>query len=205
MTRLSRAADRLATGSRTCARRLGTRAAAWCARGRRDDLNGWRAVLGIFARLALLALGVYLLARLVRALPSLMWLLTGWWTVAAWRAGKTTAEPAEDEHAEATAAPSSRDVRGATLEWIWRQIGDRQAVHLRDLLAHAQAHGMFEGLEVADLRGHLERWDIPVRTRCRVRGLGVTVGIHRDDLPAPATTSPGQPPQEDAEPQLHTP
>src|SRR5690606_13052238 len=112
------------------------------------------------------------------------------WTVAAWRAGRLTAETAEETLAEQPTDTPRPDVREATLEWIWRQIGDRQGVHLRDLLAHAHAHGMFEGLEVAEFRAHLERWDIPVRSRCRVRGLGVTVGIHRDDLEDVSSPSP---------------
>ncbi|MFF7096392.1 hypothetical protein ACFY9A_28955 [Streptomyces rubradiris] len=207
MSRLARPAARIATGSITVTRRLGRRAAAWVARGRRHDLTGWRAALGCWARLAGLAFGLYLLWRVVRAVPALLWLLSTVWVVAAWRAGKTTAQGAEEEREETSAeqpvdAPRG-DVRTATLEWVWQRIGDRQGVHLRDLLAHAQAHGMFEGLEVADFRAHLERWDIPVRARVRVRGQGVTVGIHRDDLLAPATGFPEPSPQEEPKPELH--
>ncbi|GGV68901.1 hypothetical protein GCM10010294_25110 [Streptomyces griseoloalbus] len=194
MSRLARPADRIATGSSALVRRIGARAAAWCARGRRDDLTGWRAALGILVRLALLLFGAYMFARIVRALPALMWLLTTAWTAAAWRAGRLAVEePTEgpgETPAEQPADTPRPDVREATLEWIWRQIGDRQGVHLRDLLAHAQAHGMFEGLEVAEFRAHLERWDIPVRARVRVRGLGVTVGVHRDDLESLVSPSP---------------
>jgi hypothetical protein len=199
---LARPASRLSTGSTTVVRRLAARAAAWCARGRRDDLTGWRAVLGVFARLAVLVFGVYLAARIVRALPALMWLLTAAWTAAAWRAGKPRTEASEDAE-ESSPAPASDDVREATLEWIWQRIGDAQGVHLRDLLTHAQEHGMFEDLDVTSLRAHLKRWDIPVRNRCRVRGLGVTVGIHRDDLKTHSSPSPNPGPQETPETELH--
>lgn len=189
MTRIAAAADRLAAGSIVLARRIGTGACAWCARARRDDLTGLRAILGNLLRAGLLVLGAYTLARVVRAVPALMWVLTAGWTIAAWRAGKAPTSTAVEPEEEAPPARTG-NVREATLEWIWQRIGDRQGVHLRDLLAHARAHGMFEGLEVAELRAHLERWGIPVRSRCRVRGLGVTVGIHRDDLEAVAGPSP---------------
>lgn len=191
MTRRQRAAERLATGSVVLAGRLWDGACAWCARGRREDLDGWRAVLGVIGRVLLLAFGAYILARLVRALPALMWALTGWWLLASWQAGKSgvTQVPAAPRQ-----APPD-EVYEATLTWIREQIGDRQGVHLRDLLAHAQAHGMFEGLEVSELKGHLERWGVPVRKRVRVRGLGVTVGIHRDDLAAPSGPSPAAAPE----------
>jgi hypothetical protein len=62
---------------------------------------------------------------------------------------------------------------------------------------------MFDGLDVTGLKDHLERWEIPVRKRCRVRGLGVTVGIHRDDLPAPSRPSPGPEGQDPSDSELH--
>jgi hypothetical protein len=129
------------------------------------------------------------------------------WCVAAWWVAPPVVQPAvEDTEPEPDEQPGASDPQGvyeATLEWIWQQIGDAQGVHLRDLLAHAHAHGMFEDLEVTDLKGHLERWAIPIRKRCRVRGLGVTVGIHRDDLPAPSRPSPGREAQDPPESELH--
>lgn len=136
----------------------------------------------------------------------------GWCVAAKLHAPKTTGpKQAADTEPHVTAegleeqpaTPSPDDVRTATLEWIRRLVGDTQGVHLRDLLTHAQAHGMFQGMEVTDLKGHLERWDIPVRKRVRVRGRGVTVGIHRDDLQPPPPASPEEDAQEDPEPRLH--
>lgn len=127
------------------------------------------------------------------------------WCVAAW----TVAPPADVEPEapveaeEQPAANAPEDVYAATLEWIRRLIGDNQGVHLRDLLDHAQAHGMFTGLDVAALRAHLERWDIPVRDSVRVRGLGVTVGIRKDDLPPLPEASPESGGQDPPETQLH--
>jgi hypothetical protein len=180
VTRLARAADRLATGSRVYARRLGTRVAAWCARGRRGDLTGWKAALGIFVRIALLALGVYVLARLVRALPSLMWLLTGWWTVASWRAGKTPAEPAED-------TPAGELDVDAVRTLLLELMGDSSAVHLRTVLAHLKKHPPTAALTaawtIADLRSRLEVLGIPVHPKVKAPGGGPTRGVRREDLP----------------------
>ncbi len=117
------------------------------------------------------------------------------WCVAAWWVAPpaTEEEPVEDDASDSPAG-DPQDVYEATLEWIWQHIADRQGVHLRDLLTHAQAHGMFEDLDVTTLRAHLERHGIPVRDRVRVRGLGVTVGIHRDDLqPLPDPENPDPP------------
>lgn len=115
--------------------------------------------------------------------------VVGWCVAAWWAAPPNDDEPNEDETEDPPAA-SPEEIYVATLDWIRQQIGDRQAVHLRDLLAHAQAHGILEGIDVTTLRGRLEDHGVPVRDRVRVRGLGVTVGIHRDDLLAPSEPSP---------------
>ncbi|MDX2519372.1 hypothetical protein PV355_30250 [Streptomyces stelliscabiei] len=190
MTRLSHAAGRLSVGSRTYARRLGTRAAAWCARGRRSDLPGWRGALGIFVRIALLALGVYVLARLVRALPSLMWLLTGWWTIASWRAGKPPPKPAEQTPQTPSAEAGAEAVRTLLLDLM----GTGSGVHLRTVLKHLQEHRQWEGRTVTDLRVHLERLGVPVDRGVKV-GRTPTWGVRRRDLQPPSPAEPqGAPP-----------
>lgn len=176
-------------GSAEVWRRLTEGAAAWVRKGPGRPQR--------IVRLLMLLAGLYFAGRVVHAVPNLMWLLTSWWLIASWRAGKPP-PGAQAAAVERTLEHSPDDVREATLEWIRERIGDRQGVHLRDLLAHAQAHGMFEGLEVSDLRAHLERWGIPVRDRQRVRGLGVTVGVRREDLPAPSGPSPAAAPEKAA-------
>jgi hypothetical protein len=185
VTRLSSAAGRLSVGSRAYARRLGACAAAWCARGRRSDLTGWRGALGIVVRLALLVLGVYVLARIVRSLPALMWLLTGWWTIASWRAGKPAAETPQEEPSEAPAAPDVEAVRTLLLDLM----GTGSGVHLRTVLAHLQEHGQWEGRTVSDLRAHLGRLDIPVDRGVKVARVP-TWGVRRRDLQAPSPAEP---------------
>ncbi|GAQ64070.1 hypothetical protein [Streptomyces scabiei] len=189
MTRLSDAATRLTAGSRIYSRRLASRAVTWCARGRRDDLTGWRAALGIVVRIALLLLGVYVLARLVRALPALMWLLTGWWTIASWRAGKPPPKPAEHTPqtppAEASAEAGAEAVRTLLLDLM----GTGSGVHLRTVLKHLQQHGQWEGRTVTDLRVHLERLGVPHDPRVKVAGVP-TWGVRLRDLQAPSPAEP---------------
>ncbi|WP_431980027.1 hypothetical protein [Streptomyces qinglanensis] len=202
------AAQRLARGSSLAWERRSDALLAWVRAGRREDLDGWRAALGPLVRLAALgAVAALVYGLVVRALPWLMWALTAWWCRVAWQAGRDAPVTADGTGPAEEPTDASEEVYDATLTWIWQMVGDRQGVHLRDLLANAQAAGLFEGLDVAALRGHLEDWDIPVRKRVRVRGLGVTLGIHRDDLPAPAAAPseplPAEPPQERDETRLH--
>ena len=196
MTLLSRTADRLAIGSRIHARRLTSRLLGWCARGRRADLTGWRRALGVFVRLGLLALGVYILARIVRALPSLMWLLTGWWTIAAWRAGKPAAEPAEEDPASAAKRDThDRQVR-VLRQLLLDLMGNGSGVHLRTVLAHLQKKNQWEGRTVTDLRVHLKLLGVPHDPNVKVAGVP-TWGVRRRDLeatsPAEAQETPSAP------------
>lgn len=199
-------AERLTVGSGILWRSLGERIAARIARTRRNDLTGIAAALGPIVGLALLAGLALALYLLVRSRPWLMWLLTGLWLWRAWRTGKK-AVPAPTgmttERAKKSSAASPDDVYAATLDWIWQMVGDRQGVHLRDLLANAQHHGMFTDLDLTRFKAVLEGRGIPVRKRVRVRGQGVTVGIHRDDLPAPPRTPSRDEGQGPADPRLH--
>ncbi|MFH9013982.1 hypothetical protein ACH4C6_21705 [Streptomyces sp. NPDC017943] len=186
MTRLARAAGRLADGSSALTRRTGARLAAWVARARRDDLTGWRASLGCWLRLALLTLGLYLLWRLVRFLPALLWLLSAGWIAAAWRAGRAPSPEAADRPpADAPEVPDVEAVRRLLLDVM----GDASGVHLRAVLAHLQQHGQWEGRKVTDLRVHLERLHIPVSRSVKVAGTP-TWGVRRRDLEAPSPAEP---------------
>ncbi|WP_330236139.1 hypothetical protein [Streptomyces sp. NBC_00566] len=176
MTRLAR----LATGSSIAAHYLAACATAWVARGRRRDLKGWKAALGCWLRLAMLLFGLYLLWRLVRAVPALMWLLTAAWTTAAWMAGKPAPEAAEEEPEEAPEGDPAEAVRTLLLELI----GEGSGVHLRTVLAHLQERGMQEGRSVTDMRLQMERLDIPVHRSVKVRGVP-TWGVRKRDLQPP--------------------
>ena len=166
-----------------------------------ERLNFWEAVGALLTGAYLAGYGCLHAPHVARfAVPGALiaWCVAAWWTA-------PPADPVESAKEAEEEAPTEgqQDVYAATLEWIWRQVGDRQGVHLRDLLEHAQAYGMFEGLDVSELRVHLERWGIPVRNRVRVRGLGVTVGVHRDDLPTPPEPLPDPDGQDPPNSELH--
>ncbi|MEU8473743.1 hypothetical protein [Streptomyces hygroscopicus] len=181
--------ERLARGSSIVWQRRSEALATWVRAGRRDDLTGWRAVLGPAARLALLGAAGWLAARIIRARPVLMWALAAGWLIAAWRASR----PAPDEDAEdgpedeSEQGPAAADP-DALRRLLADLIGDRPGVHLSAVLAHLQEHGQGEGWEVAGLRARLEAQGVPVRRSVKVAGR-VAYGVHRDDLPAP---SPGE-------------
>ncbi|MGW3191611.1 hypothetical protein ACWDBT_27600 [Streptomyces ardesiacus] len=180
MSRLARPAGRIASGSAVVARRLAARAAAWVRRSRREDLTGVKAALGCWLRLALLTLGLYLLWRLIRAVPNLLWLLSAGWLVASWRAGRKAPAPAAED---APAAPDVEAVRVLLLE----AMGEGDAVHLSTVLAHLQKRGHGEGWKVGDLRARLEALGVPVHPKVKAGGKGPTRGVRRVDLaPSPA-------------------
>ncbi|MFB7589362.1 hypothetical protein [Streptomyces sp. NPDC056169] len=181
--------SRLAAGCAVVARHRSEALAAWVAAGRRDDLTGWRAALGPVVRLVLLGTAAYVALAVLRALPWLMWLLVGWWLRAAWKAYPALAEEEPESTAEAPATTSPEAVYDATLIWVRNQVGDRNGVHLSDLLTHAHAHHLLIGLDLPAFRAALERWGIPVRQQLKVGGKN-RPGIHRDDLPdVPSSTT----------------
>ncbi|MEU3447234.1 hypothetical protein AB0H29_08385 [Streptomyces thermolilacinus] len=181
------AAQRLTQGTAQLAQRLGERATAWVRAGRRDDLDGWRAALGCIVRAALLAGGLWLLWRAVRAFPALMFLLVPVGLAAAWRVGRsphpttaatTGAAPAADEQQPDVDLPGA--VRAAA--------GPHSGAHLKVLAAH-----------LTKTTGR--EWDIAaVRAACRAAGIpidqvrmgtgpkSVTSGVRLKDLPDPPPT-----------------
>jgi len=188
VNRLARTADRLATGSTLLARSLAARCADWIRKGRRDDLTGWRAALGCWARLALLGLTGYALCRLIRAVPNLMWLLSTAWLFAAWRAGKPSGEDQDQEDDDDPREASTEAVRRLLLEVM----GDADAVHLRTVLARLHQDGQWEGRTVTDLRTRLTLLGITTDRGVKVGGIP-TWGVRRRDLQAPSPADTHEP------------
>jgi len=175
-------ADRIARGSAVVWERRADAIAAWVKAGRRDDLTGWRAALGPIMRIALLGLLAYAVWAVVRALPWLMWLLTGWWLRAAWKASREAPAAAPEELAH------DRDI-AVLRQLLIDLMGSGYGVHLRTVLAHLQEHGQWEGRTVSDLRVHLERVGIPVHPKVKVGGTP-TRGVRREDLLPPSPAEP---------------
>ncbi|MFJ9214245.1 hypothetical protein [Streptomyces sp. NPDC102264] len=193
MTRLQSLARRVWDGSTVLARRLAEAVSAWIRKGRRDDLSGVAAVLGCIFRVLLVLVGLWLLWRLVRAMPALLWLIVPVWC---WRAVRAVppadnVESVPDEGAEASA-------RDDVLVFLFDILGDRSAVHLSEVLQHLQKQGRGEGWTVTDLRARLEALDIPVAAKVKAGGKSSpTRGVRKSALlalspsPAPeASTAP---------------
>ncbi|MFD7774279.1 hypothetical protein [Streptomyces sp. NPDC059753] len=186
MSALARAADRLARGSSILWERRTAALTAWIRKGRRDDLTGWRAAIGCWARLILVGILAWTVWSIVRAVPWLCGLLLGAWCRAAWRAGRALVEqPIENAPAAASPVPDVEAVRGLLLTLI----GEGAGVHLRTVLAHLQEHGQWEGRTVTDLRSHLARLGVPTDRSVKVRGVP-TWGVRRRDLAAPSPAEP---------------
>ncbi|MFE3371205.1 hypothetical protein ACFXOK_16585 [Streptomyces sp. NPDC059173] len=173
-------AQRLTVGSHALIARIGHRTAAWIRAGRRDDLTGLAAALGCIARAVLVAAGAYLLWRVIRAAPALLWALVPAWCWAALRAApRTAAEPAPGEAPE----EPEPDPRDAVLRLLYEALGDRPSMYLSDLLQHLQEKGQGKGWSVADLRARLEALGIPVEMRLKTGGRGASRGVVRAQLP----------------------
>jgi hypothetical protein len=95
----------------------------------------------------------------------------GWWIALFWVASRPAdGEPKEAPEEEETPAATDDEVRAATLQWVRDAIGDRLGVHLSELLANGQQHGLFQGLDVAAFRALLEGWGIPTEEQLKVGG-----------------------------------
>src|SRR5262249_24839981 len=131
--------------------------------------------LGPVLRLVLLSLLACAVWVAVRALPWLLWLVSGWWLFAAWKAGRV---PGAD-HSEGRVPVADRE---ALVDLLAGLIGDRPGVHLATGLARLEGRGQGEGLELADVRARLEALGVPVRRSVKV-ARRVAYGVHREDLP----------------------
>lgn len=163
--------------------------AGWVRRGRRPDLPGWRGALGPLARLVILGALALVVWAIVRAIPWLMWVLTGLWIRAAWRASRRAPTEAIEEDSERAAhGQQVRVLRQLLLDLM----GTGSGVHLSTVLAHLQEHRQWAGRTVTDLRVHLERLGVPHDRGVKVAGVP-TWGVRRRDLDAPSPVETPEP------------
>ncbi|RMI44420.1 hypothetical protein [Streptomyces triticirhizae] len=76
----------------------------------------------------------------------------------------------DDDPAEEAPRSSPEKVRAATLAWVAAVIGDRNGVHLDELLARAHAFGILRELDTSGLRQALEAHGIPVADGVKIKG-----------------------------------
>lgn len=154
-----------------------------------DSVARW-AMLLIAAWLAwhLGSIPLHLAGRVLGAARWLLWVATVAWIVAAYRAAGE--RPAEVEVAEPDGEPAPAV---DPVELLRRLIGEHRGVHiavLRDALVR-EVPG--RSWTTADVHQLLADAGIPTRHSIR-RGLGVAVGVHRDDVPdRPSPTVGGDP------------
>lgn len=180
-TKMQRHARTLTAGQRILIRRLAARAAAWVRAGRRGDLDGIAAILGCALRLVILAAGAYGAWWLIRRWPALLWAAVPLWLWAAVIALGTDEDGQGDEQTpEEPPLSASRD---AVVLLLHEVLGDRDAVHLSEVLQHLQSKGQGKGWKVADLRARLEALGIPVELKVKVGRKGPTRGVLKAALP----------------------
>lgn len=173
MKALSNAAERLAKGSGTLGLRIG--------RGITEWLKAGKTVGDFLIRIAFLALPLWILWTLVMAARSLLWLVAAIWCIAAYRAVPGPAK------SEAGADGLDRD---DVVELLWELTGDRRGVHLATIAEQLTRETADRNWSVADVRKLLKAVEIPTRHSVRVSGIGVAVGVHRQDLPgSPSPTA----------------
>ncbi|MEU6437448.1 hypothetical protein ABZ874_24365 [Streptomyces albidoflavus] len=194
MSRLRPAADRLARGAARIGPALARRATAWVRRGHRDDLTGLAAHLGTIARAALIALGIYLLSRMVRASPSLMWVVAGVGLAAAWRAGRPAAVKGGEEGAGETPIEGAEEVAEEEPEVAPLPTREELAVALHavaDPHAHTAAVATHLGVPAERVRAGLKAAGIPISGGVRMRG-AVSTGVKAAHFP-PQPGAPTEP------------
>lgn len=171
---------RVANGAPIVARRVTVRVAAWCRAGRRDDLEGVSAELGVYVRVGMVAAGLYGGWRLVDARPVVMWPVAVLYSVAALRAASPKRKPAAGAGEEAGTGAVEPPVVAVTRATIGADTG----VHLADLYPALRAG--VEGLAGADdvtLRQALADHRIVVQRSMRARGVAGRSGVRLADLP----------------------
>lgn len=166
--------ENIARGSSRIARQIGP--TLWPGEWREATAR-WL-ILGIFGSITVTALSLH---------RWLMWIVLAVGLLVTHQAGRThEAEPYEGELDEPQAWHPS-DV----IELLWEQIGPRNGVHLATLRTVLEAETRSPWAP-GDVRSLLAAAGVPVRDGVRVRGVGNSTGVHRDDVPP--LPSPAPPP-----------
>lgn len=179
-------ADRLVTGGWALAHRGGS----WL----RAD-GDWRVSVPRYAvSIPVGALVCYVGGYTIWAEPRVLWLLSGSYCVAAWRAGAPSEPQEQGEHdgAEDSEQPEPEAPADPLPDILDDLIGEARGVHLRTIVQHLHESRLDTSCKRTDVRAALERRGIPVRPSVKVAGR-VNEGVHRDDLTdwldAPATAA----------------
>ncbi|WP_406000704.1 hypothetical protein [Streptomyces sp. NBC_00829] len=175
--------ENIARGSARIARHIGP--ALWPGEWL-EALARWF-LLGLAGSIAMTALSLH---------RWLMWFAVAVGLLAAHQAGRTADaeeldepddEHPEDDEDEQPEAWHPDDV----IELLWELIGERNGVHLATVRTELEAETR-RPWTPADVRSLLADAGVPMRDGVRVRGVGNSTGVHRDDVPP--LPSPAPPP-----------
>ncbi|MFF3357128.1 hypothetical protein ACFYWN_31810 [Streptomyces sp. NPDC002917] len=175
MKSLHAALERLAKGSSALTLRIGRGITGW--------LKASEGAGNFVIRLVFLAIPVGILWGLLSTSRTVMWILVTIWAIAAWRA----VQPAQGSKAGKEFDLHPDDL----VDLLWELVGERKGVHLAQVAAQLTEESEGHSWSITDARVLLEAAGIPTRHSVRVAGLGVAVGVHRQDIPpTPSPTSP---------------
>jgi hypothetical protein len=138
-----------------------------------------KGAVDFLVRLVFLLGGLAILWGFIRTAPVLMFPLTAWWVIAAFRKGKP--EEAEEEPAVASLQESSEPAAGQDdspkVLAVLRESADPH-VHLSVIAQRL-------GTDTAHVREVLTRAGVPI-SDVRMKGRGVSTGVKGSDIPSPS-------------------
>ena len=167
MTGFRKAVERLAKGSS---------ALAWgTGRGIVDWLKAGEKASDFVIRVVFLGIPVSVCWSLLTTSRLTMWLFAVLWCVGAWRASR----PAQEKSESKDTGLHPDDLA----DLLWELAGEHKGVHLAQVAAQLTKETEGRSWSLKDVRKLLEAAGIPTRHSVRVPGLGVAVGVHRQDIP----------------------
>lgn len=156
MTRLQRAGRRLVIGHRYNITRL----TGWV-----TEQHNTKSTL---CRAAVLAAAGWVTWQAVGRSPAILWPLVLGWLWAAWRSGK----------------PTPAQLRQQVLEGVLALIGERPAIHLRELYPALRARAPAAHLDDARLRAVLTECGLTIHKSVRIGQITGLSGVKRPDVEA---------------------
>ncbi|MFE4991408.1 hypothetical protein ACFRH4_08660 [Streptomyces mirabilis] len=187
MTWFRKLMERLAKGSSALIVKTGRGTTTWLRAGEKFS--------DFVVRVLFLAVPVGIVWSLLVATKAVMWILVVLWCIAAWRAGQPAQEKSESQ--EPDLHPDD------LADLLWELAGDRKGVHLAQVAQQLTKEMPGRSWSVKDVRRLVEAAEIPTRHSVRVQGLGVAVGVHRQDIPGSPSPAPESPSPEGVEPQVN--
>ncbi|MER6236523.1 hypothetical protein ABT185_10715 [Streptomyces clavifer] len=184
MTRFRGVIEHLARGSSALVLSMAKGTVEWLKAGEKAS--------DFLVRLVFLVIPVGIAWGLLSASRAFMWLLVVVWCIAAWRA----VQPAQGEKEPDLHPDDLADL-------LWELAGDRKGVHLSQVAAQLSKETPGRTWSTKDVKALVEAAGIPTRHSVRVAGLGVAVGVHRQDFPGSPSPTAQHPSRSGVDPQVN--